>query len=336
MILVWRTDVHQSDRGPRSRLDDWAETVDGKLRQVAEIARQCGASAVLDGGDFFHNPIPSRSSHALVRRTADLHARHYPCRVIANVGNHDVRYGDLRYLPESPLGVLFAAGVFEPCHQGSGVWVEQGAVRARVVGIPFRQGGLDRERLASVRRESETHLVVLLHGAASPRGGTFPDGEEIVSYEELANLCPEASLFFIGHWHKDQGISRVGSSWVVNCGSLTRGSLGEDDLLRVPKVAVAQLDPDGTCRVRLQALEVAAPEAVFDLRGRDAQKSRAQSEERAVRLAHLFGQLYQPAGSVSLEDQVRGTDLPPGVRERVLDALARGRQKIGEFPARPE
>lgn len=243
----------------------------------------------------------------------------------------------MRYLPESPLGVLFAAGVFEPCHEGEGVWLDEGAVRARVVGIPYKPGGLDRQRLAAVKPAGETHLLVLLHISAAPKGGQFPDGEEIVAYQELVDLCPAATAFFVGHWHRDQGATQLGRTWIVNCGSLTRGSLAEDDLLRVPKIAVVDLGPGGGARVHLQEIRVAPPGSVFDLRGRDAHKSRAESEERAVRLAHLFDRLNQLAEGQSLEDQVRQMpEMRPAVRARVLDALSRGRQRVGDLAGRPE
>lgn len=333
--LVWRTDVHQADRGPRSRTDDWPSVVEDKLIQVGRIAAEVEASAVLDGGDFFHNPIPSRSSHALVRRTAALHAAHYPCQVLSNVGNHDVRFGDMRYLPESPLGVLFSTKVFTPCHEGEGVALGEGGI-VRVAGVPYKHGGFDRDRLRSLRRGGASHLVVLLHLAAAPRGGQFPDGEEIVSYQEIADLCPEASVFLIGHWHKDQGVARVGNAWVVNCGSVTRGSIAEDDLLRTPKVAVIHVEADSV-RVDLRPLQVGAPEAVFDLRAKE-QKDKGDSIDRATRLAHMFSSLRAPSSSRSLEDEIRGMgEMRPEVRVRVLDALARGRSNVRDLvPPRRE
>ena len=100
--LLWRTDVHLSDRAPVSRTDDWAETVFGKLDQVRRVAEKVGASAILDGGDFFHIKSPGRNSHALVHRTAQHHAD-YPCPVYCTPGNHDCVYGDYSFLPQQPL-----------------------------------------------------------------------------------------------------------------------------------------------------------------------------------------------------------------------------------------
>ena len=106
--LVWRTDVHMSDKAPSSRKDDWVETVLGKLGQVRDFAS--GASLILDGGDFFHIKAPGRNSHELVRRVADHHSS-YQVPVYCTPGNHDAIYGDYGFLGQQPLGVLFSTGV---------------------------------------------------------------------------------------------------------------------------------------------------------------------------------------------------------------------------------
>src|SRR3989344_4231877 len=110
--LVWRTDVHMADSGPSSRTDDWTETVLGKLGQVRDVAKKWGASAIIDGGDFFHIKSPSRNSHELIQRVARHHSD-YPCPVFCCPGNHDSVYGDYAFLGQQPLGVLFAAGVYK-------------------------------------------------------------------------------------------------------------------------------------------------------------------------------------------------------------------------------
>lgn len=92
--LVFRTDVHASDRSPISWKGDYPAEIWSCLEQIGEVAREARALAVLDGGDYFHTKAASRNSHDLVRRTAVLH-RDYPCPVYAIVGNHDITYNNL-------------------------------------------------------------------------------------------------------------------------------------------------------------------------------------------------------------------------------------------------
>ncbi len=52
--FIFRTDVHVSDRSPASWKGDYPAEVWANLEQVGELAREHGALAVLDGGDYFH------------------------------------------------------------------------------------------------------------------------------------------------------------------------------------------------------------------------------------------------------------------------------------------
>jgi len=164
--LVWRTDVHLSDRAPSSRTDDWATTVFGKLGQVRKVAEKVGASAIIDGGDFFHIKSPGRNSHALVHRTAEHHAD-YPCPVYCTPGNHDSIYGDYTFLPQQPLGVLYSTGVFNRLYDEHEAVFEKDGVKVRVVGIPYHGTRYDMERFHSIKKGDEDYLVCIAHVLAS-------------------------------------------------------------------------------------------------------------------------------------------------------------------------
>lgn len=272
--LVWRSDVHVSDKSPVSRTDDWNETLMGKLAQVGEIAREVKAAAVLDGGDFFHVKSPTRNTHRTVQQVAAVH-NGYPCPVYANIGNHDCKYGDFEYLPEQPLGVLFETGVFKRCYdEHEAVFEVQGpydkghteSLKVRVVGIPYHGTEYDFDRFTRIKKGDEDYLVVMAHVLASKAGGTMFEGEDIIQYAALADLDPDVWCF--GHWHKNQGITEIATGkWVVNIGSLSRGALNQDDLTRIPAAAVLNFTPLGV-DITERPLDVAPPEDVFDLDGR--------------------------------------------------------------------
>lgn len=192
ITLVWRTDIHLSDHTPRSRTDNWTDTVLGKIAQVGEIARDVGAIAVIDGGDFFDIKAPGRNSHAMIQRAIMAHT-HYPCRVYANVGNHDCVYGDYTYLPQQPLGVLFASKVFHRLYdEHEAVFTIPGPTRAsppalkvRVVGVPYHGVKYDLTRLANIKKGDEDYLVVAGHLLASPTHATMFDAEDVLRYDML-------------------------------------------------------------------------------------------------------------------------------------------------------
>lgn len=226
--LVWRTDVHLSDRGPSSRTDDWTEAVFANLDQVRALAEQVRAAAILDGGDFFHVKSPGQNSHALVHRTAEHHDG-YPCPVYCTPGNHDAVYGDYSFLPQQPLGVLFTTGVFKrlydehevyfakrsdemcakayPYNAKSG-WVsgnpfaiEKGRREGpivRVVAVPYHGTKYDMDRFTRIEKGDEDILICVAHVLASLKGGTMFEGEDIIKYADLVDTAPDVYCFLPG------------------------------------------------------------------------------------------------------------------------------------------
>lgn len=317
ITLVWRTDVHMADVAPQSRTDDWATTILGKLTQVGQIAQSVHAHAVLDGGDFFHFKSPSRNSHELISKVAQVHSK-YPCPVYGNIGNHDLKYGSLEFLPESPLAVLYESGVFKRLYDDHEAVFEvahgKDNLKVRVVGIPYHGTKYDRNRFTSIVKGDEDYLIVIVHCLASQTGGSMFEAEDIIGYQELVNLDPDVWCF--GHWHKDQGITEIAKGkWVVNTGSMSRGSISQDDLKRVPSCVVMRFSPQAVTFEKV-GLNVAPPEDVFNLEGR------ARAEARQTTMSAVVDRIR---GKLSMREEGSVLDLirdanqiPAPIRERAI------------------
>lgn len=309
ITLVWRTDVHLAVKPPQSRTDDWAETCLDKLRQVGEIAREVGADAVLDGGDFFHIKTPSRTTHALIQKVAAVHAE-YPCPVYSlRNGNHDVKFGDGAYLDEAPLGVLFQTGVFRLLDEEEGVRLGN----VRIVGVPYHGTSYDMNRLTTIVKGDEDYLVVAAHLLASEGGGEMFGGEDIVKYADLLDLDPDVWCF--GHWHKNQGVYEKGGKHIVNIGSLTRGALTEDDVKRTPEVAILRFDPQTGISIEQRPLKVRPGTEVFDLEGRTRLEARSMTVDAFVDSVKAT---FAEDDRKPLLDEVRDMDVPEPVKERMV------------------
>lgn len=335
MKIVWRTDVHMADQGPRSRLDNWPSMVLDKLAQVRDIAIARKAVAILDGGDFFHIKSPSRNSHELINMVAAHHAP-YPIPVYSTPGNHDSVYGDYAFLEQQPLGVLFNTGVFKRCYdEHEAVFITEASqgdqheasmlgfdappqLKVRVVGIPYHGNAYDRGRFRAIKKGDEDILICVAHVLASPKGGTMFEGEDILKYSELLDFAPD--VFMFGHWHKDQGVTTIGDKTIVNIGSLTRGSLSQDEIQRQPACAVLTLERGKPVEVEVVRLKVGAPEDVFDVDGRNRQVTQQVEIEAFVN--RIRESLSPKNEEESLAQVVSGlAGVTDDVRERALAYL---------------
>ncbi len=319
--LVWRTDVHLSDRSPSSRLDNWSDTVFDKLGQVRDIAREVRADAIIDGGDFFHVKAPGRNSHELVRRTLEHH-RNYPCPVYCTPGNHDSVYGDYSFLPQQPLGVVFASGAFLRLYDEHEVVFtreESGSTfKVRVVGIPYHGTSYDLDRFHKIKRKDEDILICVAHVLASEKGGTMFEGEDIIKYSDLLDTAPD--MYCFGHWHKDQGVVELGGKKFLNIGSLTRGSLSQDEVERQPAAAVIKCHTTGgipTIEVEVRRLVVKPASEVFDIEGRARQVRRQVEMDSFVN--SIRDSLQPNREGETLSDAVNHfSGIPSEVKERAL------------------
>lgn len=321
--LVWRTDVHLSDHTPQSRKDNWTDAVIDNLQQVGRIAEERKAHAVIDGGDFFDVKQPTRNSHRLVRLTAKVHNDHYKCPVYANVGNHDVKHSKIKWLPDQPLGVLFETGIFEPLYDEHEAVFED-EVTVRVVGIPYHGVRYDLDRFRAIERHDEDYLIVTAHVLASPDGGSMFEGEDIIKYADLVDLNPNVDCWAFGHWHKDQGITEIApNKWIINTGSLTRGSLSQDNLERTPCAVLMEFVPEGMTLTRIP-LNVKPAHEILDVEGKERAELRSDIMDNFV---SSIKTTLEASKARSLEDVVESLDhVSSTVRERVLDYIEGARK----------
>lgn len=311
--FIFRTDTHVCDRSPASWKGDYPAEIWSNLEQIGQFAKMYGATAVLDGGDFFHVKAASKNPHALVTRTAHIH-KAYPCPVWSIEGNHDIAYNNLETLDRQPLGVLYAAGVFN--HLREQVF-KDGNTQVRVVGVPYSPIRTVAELRAIQKKPGDTHLIAIVHalaGKAPPPEVEEFFGEPVFRYEDLVSKDgPDVWMF--GHWHRDQGIESVGGRTFVNHGAVSRGALIRENLERTPKVALIEID-DGILKVSPLPLSVLPASEVFDIEKKKQQDAERRDIEQFI-LRLTTEASFDP--EVSIQDNIRSlSSFAKNVQDKAL------------------
>lgn len=312
LAFLFRTDVHVTDRSPASWKADYPAEIWSNLEQIGQIARKHEATAVLDGGDYFHVKAATRNPHSLVEKTARIH-KEYPCPVYCVEGNHDISHNNLETLSKQPLGVLYAAGIFE--HLREQVF-RDGGLQVRVVGVPYSPDRTMEDLLQIQKRPGDTHLIMVVHALAGlnpPPSVEEFFNEPVFRYESLVRRNgPDAVCF--GHWHMDQGVEELDGRFFVNQGATSRGALVKENLERTPKVSLIEIE-NGEVRVTQIPLSVAPAADVFDLERKAVQEKERTNIEQFV--LHLLAD-GQTDPSDSVEDNIKKIDFAQDVRDKAL------------------
>jgi DNA repair exonuclease SbcCD nuclease subunit len=323
--FIYRTDVHviDEDKKPASWKGDYAGEIWSNLSQVGDMARQHGARAVLDGGDYFHAKSPLRNPHALVNKTARLH-KGYPCPVFCVEGNHDITNNDLFSLERQPLGVLYATGVFG--HLRDEVFEDKG-LRVRVVGVPYSPARKLNELLDIQKKPGDTHLIAVVHalaGEAPPPSVEDFFGEPVFRYDQLVTANgPDVWMF--GHWHKDQGIVTVKNRTFVNPGAISRGSLVRENLERTPKATLIEIDDNGVRATGLP-LQVADARDVFNIEVKERQDREDVEIERFVQ--RLYAETTTDP-SASIEEALASMEFAADIQKLAREYIELARAGVG-------
>jgi DNA repair exonuclease SbcCD nuclease subunit len=313
--IITASDIHIGDINPRSRIDDFKETILGKIEQIRKECVKQNADAFIIAGDLFNLKNPNKNTHGLVRELIEIFKK-FKCPVYMIPGNHDLTGNNLESLKEQPLGVLFASGAVINLTDEK---LSKKGLSVSLVGIPYLED-LDVSSLSLPPKEDCIAQICVLHLYAGPQAGSVFK-ERLYGYDELAVLGSD--IFVIGHYHVDQGVQTIEKKHFINLGAISRGSLAEENINHQPKIGLIKINyaEDGPSFVRTiktdcLPLQVQPADKVFDLIKRE-------KEKKEVSEIHKFvDQLIIGTSSVttheSIESQIDKMGVAKAVREKVL------------------
>jgi DNA repair exonuclease SbcCD nuclease subunit len=224
-------DIHLSDRPPSIRTESYASDILAKLEHTLALVDEHAIEAVIWAGDVFHLKAPTRTSHALVQRTAEI-GQSYNCPWLIVPGNHDLQHDRLDTLDRQPLGVLFKAGA-QLC-------VGQTPVGANelVFGIPWLYDW-KKDLPVYMKAWQESHASLMVAHAPIVRPGTSRP-YEVIDAEDWRTLMVRPGAVYWGHIHDPDGAFFTSHYDTMFCneGALSRGSLHEATLARKPAVTL--------------------------------------------------------------------------------------------------
>ena len=249
MRFLFFTDLHVSDTPPVMRTEGYTEDIFLKLEEIAELCRVEKVDYALFGGDFFNSKIASRVSHNLVNRSLRTLDK-FPCSIVWIVGSHDVPYGRLDLLYKRPIGTLLRHPKVR--YITDTLELSDDDVNVRIFPVSDAYNNTTEEVVAALSdmrdrvHLEETFDIALLHQPVV-KEGSYP-----YPVIRSADLVGMADLLLYGHMHDYVGEWELTAdeqkTIFVNIGAVSRGSLTEKALSRVPMVLLFDVSKikDGT------------------------------------------------------------------------------------------
>lgn len=237
MRILYLTDTHIRGTSPRSRTDDYQQTIKRKLLEVIEIIRHEQVDLVLHGGDVFDRP---NLSPAVVRDFVQLFQQ-FEVPIYAVAGNHDMYGHNPATIERTMLGLLDTLGIIRLLNEGDRVRFEKAGIVVQLSGQAFHFELDKRDTTADycVTNEIEADFCLhMVHGMLVDR--TLPEG---VAYTLLDQVqVPDApDILLTGHYHAGFPVRKHGGKYVINPGALARVNNHPSEMERTPQVVLINL-----------------------------------------------------------------------------------------------
>lgn len=317
MRLLYLTDTHIRGTSPRSRTDDYQQTIKRKLTEVKEIIQHKQVDLVLHGGDLFDRP---NLSPAVVRDFVQLFQQ-FEVPIYAVAGNHDMYGHNPTTLDRTMLGLLDTLGIIHLIQEGERVRFEKAGRVIQISGQPFHFE-LDQRDVSQdygVTNEiNADYCIHMVHGMLVDR--VLPDG---VAYTLLDQVEQSSApdILFTGHYHAGFPMRKQGGKYMINPGAMARVNNHPSEIERTPQVVLVDLDE--AIEIRFLPLSSAeAGEVVLD---------RTYLEQAVYRQGKLasFVQEIQAMGNFRalevteiIEEISRLKEIAPEIKREALQRIA--------------
>lgn len=318
MRILYFTDTHIRGNNPKSRKDNFVDTLKEKLEELVRVSQECKVDYIFFGGDLFDRPDVSPS----IVKEFIAYFMGFPQPIYAISGNHDVYGQNPSTINRTVLGILDAVGIVKLLSLDERVYLEKDGVRLQLTGCPYyydvdvnRQGYI-------VDKVNCDYAINLVHGFLLDR--PFIEG---IPYTLIDDICQKTSadITICGHYHTGFGIKKIEGKYFINPGSLSRVSNVSSEMNRIPSYLMIDLGEN--IDIKLVKLKCAKPgDEVLDKTQMRQEEFRRQKLNEFVSQVNSYGSfeilnLQKIINDISLRDSIP-LDIKDEAIRRIADAQA--------------
>lgn len=235
MRFLYFTDSHIRPDNPKSRKDDFVESLKDKFKEISSIVKEQRIDYILHGGDLFERPdIPIPLATEFIKIIQGYGVPFYMI-----TGNHDMFAQNPNTVSRTILGLLNSVDVIHIIEKGESITLNDGINRVMITGTPYFYG-VDKSPenyIIKEKPEGIDYLINMVHGLVID--GSFIEGIEYTSLDKITETQAEITL--LGHYHAGFRTLEVDGKYFINPGAFTRLSSSNFELTRMPKVVIIDI-----------------------------------------------------------------------------------------------
>lgn len=236
MKILYFTDTHIRATNPKSRKDNFYETLITKFEEVSKIIHEENVDFVIHGGDLFDRPD---TSILVSTEFANLiKGFEKPTYIVS--GNHDIFGHNPKTVDRTMMGLLANLGIFHLLNDKKYI-LEKDGIKVQLTGNPYSYDVDEKNKIDDYKvlekDEDVQYAIHVVHGFLLDK--PFMPGVNCTLIEDIYDTLADITL--AGHYHLGFKTLVKDGKYFINPGALVRMSNAKVELERKPKVIIIEL-----------------------------------------------------------------------------------------------
>lgn len=322
MKLMYFTDTHIRGTNPKSRKDNFSETLKNKFTELLEIVKEEKIDFVLFGGDLFDRPDISPS---VVKEFISI-IQNMPKPIYSVLGNHDIYGQNPTTVNRTIIGLLDTVGVFRLINSGERIVLEKNGLSVQLTGSPFYYDiDVSEKREAYIVDKGKCDYAIhMVHGFLLDR--PFVKDVPYTLIEDIADKT-EADITLCGHYHSGFGIKSIHNKYFVNPGSLSRISSTLSEIERKPSCLIIEIDEK--VKVRIHNLKSApSGDEVLDRELLRKEEYKSQKLNEFIQQINSYGNFEFVNLNHIINEIVVKENIPSDIKDEAMRRISKAQEAL--------
>ncbi|MEG0728239.1 MAG: metallophosphoesterase [Anaerovoracaceae bacterium] len=269
--IIGIIDTHLRASNPKSRLDNFPETMKRKIKWVYGYAEEIGARAVLHGGDWTESPDISNSYLSEIMEIVSSST----VPTFSVLGNHDVYGQNPETFKKTPLGIAVSSGAFRLLNPNTPVFIGGFAITGSHYFAEI-DGNLKSAYIDNTVVDNFVNINVV-HGFLDDH--RWMDGVKHTVISDIADFV-KSDITITGHIHSGYGIIEHDGKIFCNPNALARTTASVGDVNNTVQILEITIADDGSFYAELIPLPDGIVESADKVLDRDKLEQEKANKKR--------------------------------------------------------